>query len=313
MQQSGIDLSINAEQQNAIMHSKIDKIKLTFSTKEKPRWIHFGANDGCMLPAYFMQNLSEHDEEDFGVILAEAENFLQLDEMFVSNNNNGICLEKKNNSSIEKRIVNTVVEALKADITQFPNDWERLIQIFRNPSLQVVSLSLGEHLYTIVTSKNELLPCYEKDCTWGPSKAHTALGKITALCYERFLAGEYPLALVNFDDCTRNGSRLNEAIVGIAREWEDRCLVTSGFSEWLNEPELIAYPWTKIITTSNILSSKNIDEAISDVLKGVNNNNKPPLLILDESFKVYMEDDFPNGRLALEKTRVFFTSREEML
>lgn len=312
MQQSGMDLSLHAKQQHTILHSKIDKDKLTFSTIEKPRWIHFGANDGCMLPAYFMQNLVENDGECFGIILAEPIHYANIEEIFIPYDNIGLCLTKKNNKPFEKRIINTVVESLKADHTLYPQDWERLVHIFRNPSLQVVSLSIYSNAYIIYNSANKLISCYDKDCRGGPAEAQTELGKITALCYERFLAGEYPLALVSFDDCSRNGSKLNEAVVRIAREWEERGKAASGFSGWLNEPEIIAFPWTKIVKADNCMSAENIIESFADEFLE-RGKKMPPLFILDESFKVYIEDDFPNGRFALEKTGVVFASRDEIL
>jgi fructuronate reductase len=315
MQPSKKNLSLNAKLQSSdFLHPEFEKNKLIFSTKDSPGWVHFGANDGCMLPAYILQNLLENSEVNFGIILAEAKYYSNIDNIFLPYNNNGICFAKKNKTSIEKKVVSTIVESLKADSSLYPSDWERLVHVFRNPSLQIVSFSLGDNPYAICSTGSTLFPCYEEDCECGPENAHTELGKITALCYERFLAGEYPLALMSFDDCSKNGSRLNEAIVRIAREWEERGIVFSGFSGWLNEPEIIAFPWTKIINTKDtIVSLKYAADTLSDDFLELINKNTPPMLFLDETFRLYMEDDFPNGRLSLEKSGVVFLSRDEIL
>jgi len=315
MQPSKKNLSLNAKLQSSdFLHPEFEKNKLIFSTKDSPGWVHFGANDGCMLPAYILQNLLENSEVNFGIILAEAKYYSNIDNIFLPYNNNGICFAKKNKTSIEKKVVSTIVESLKADSSLYPSDWERLVHVFRNPSLQIVSFSLGDNPYTICSTGSKLFSCYEEDCECGPENAHTELGKITALCYERYLAGEYPLALMSFDDCSKNGSRLNEAIVRIAREWEERGIVFSGFSGWLNEPEVIAFPWTKIINTKDtIVSLKYAADTLSDDFLELINKNTPPMLFLDETFRLYMEDDFPNGRLSLEKSGVVFLSRDEIL
>ncbi|HPX25916.1 MAG TPA: hypothetical protein PLG87_03850 [Treponemataceae bacterium] len=315
MQPSKKNLSLNAKLQSSdFLHPEFEKNKLIFSTKDSPGWVHFGANDGCMLPAYILQNLLENSEVNFGIILAEAKYYSNIDNIFLPYNNNGICFAKKNKTSIEKKVVSTIVESLKADSSLYPSDWERLVHVFRNPSLQIVSFSLGDNPYTICSTGSKLFSCYEEDCECGPENAHTELGKITALCYERYLAGEYPLALMSFDDCSKNGSRLNEAIVRIAREWEERGIVFSGFSGWLNEPEIIAFPWTKIINTKDtIVSLKYAADTLSDDFLELINKNTPPMLFLDETFRLYMEDDFPNGRLSLEKSGVVFLSRDEIL
>lgn len=315
MQPSKKNLSLNAKLQSSdFLHQEFEKNKLIFSTKDSPGWVHFGANDGCMLPAFILQNLLENSEVNFGIILAEAKYYSNIDNIFLPYNNNGICFARKNKSSIEKKVVSTIVESLKADSILYPSDWERLVHVFRNPSLQIVSFSLGDKPYTICSTGSKLFSCYEEDCESGPENAQTELGKITALCYERFLAGEYPLALMSFDDCSKNGSRLNEAIVRIAREWEERGIVFSGFSGWLNEPEIIAFPWTKIINTKDtIVSLKYAADTLSDDFLELINENTPPMLFLDENFRLYMEDDFPNGRLSLEKSGVVFVSRDEIL
>lgn len=315
MMPSKNNLSFSEQLQNTdFLHPEFEKEKLIFSTSGTPGWIHFGANDGCMLPAFLIQNLIEKNETNCGLLLAEARHFSFIDNIIEKLDNNGICLTKKTDSHIEKKVISTVVESLKADISLFPKDWDRLVHVFRNPSLQIVSFSLGSNSYSIYGTGNKLISCYEKDCGNEPDKAHTELGKITALCYERFLAGEYPLAMVSFDDCPKNGSRLNEAVVRIAREWEERGKVFTGFSGWLNEPEIIAFPWTKIKKTNDdeLCRSALIDALPEDVIK-ILENNKPPLLIRDENLKIYIEDDFPNGRLPMEKAGVVFSSRDEIV
>lgn len=293
------------------LRTDFDKQKLILATKESPRWLHIGANNTCLLPALVLQNLIEHNEAFCGLILAECSHYSVFEKQFNPNKDNGIVLKKEQESYKEKKIIATIVETLKADLCLFPADWKRLVQIFRNQSLQIVSFSLGVKMYDFCTPGGRLLSCYEKDCENGPDNVQTDLGKITALCLERFLAGEYPLSLVSFDDCQKNGSRLNEVIVRISREWEERGSVVKGFSSWLNEPEIISFPWTSISNKADkkspVLHSTEHedDETLKQLQK-----NKSPLFILHEDSSVFIEDDFPNGRLPLEKSGVVLTSRD---
>ena len=42
---------------------------------------------------------------------------------------------------------------------------------------------------------------------------------VTAMLYERYKAGKYPLALVSMDNCAQNGSKLYQSVLTMAQEW----------------------------------------------------------------------------------------------
>ncbi|MDQ9832315.1 mannitol dehydrogenase family protein, partial [Acinetobacter soli] len=71
-------------------------------------------------------------------------------------------------------------ESLKAD-KQFGEDWARLVEIFQAPSLQMVTFTITEKGYSF----------NEADLARGLD-AVFAMGKLTALLYERFKAGKLP-------------------------------------------------------------------------------------------------------------------------
>ncbi len=305
-------LNIVKEMQSTdFLQSGFDKTKVILKTKEQPSWLHFGANNGCMLPSLLLQKLIEKGEANTGLILAETKHFSNFNHAFQPFHNNGICIKKTESSGIEASVISTITEILHADLFLYSSDWNRLVQIMTNPSLQIMSFSLGKDAYIIYNKQTGLLPAYEKDCKNGPLKAQTDLGKITALCLERYKAGEYPLALVSFDFFEKNGSFLNEALVRIAREWEQRGFVQSGFSNWLNEPEIITFPWT--IITKNDGSATFYSDAnceFSKISSVEEHGSIPPFLCIDTTFSLLIEDDFPNGRLPLEDVGVMFYSRD---
>ena len=51
-------------------------------------------------------------------------------------------------------------------------------------------------------------------------KPRGAMAVLTAMLYERYQAGKYPLALVSMDNCSQNGARLRQSVLTMAEEWK---------------------------------------------------------------------------------------------
>ena len=52
---------------------------------------------------------------------------------------------------------------------------------------------------------------------------------VTALLYERFQAGQYPLAVVSMDNCSHNGEKLMSAVLTMAESWKQKGFVSQSF------------------------------------------------------------------------------------
>ena len=72
-------------------------------------------------------------EYDRGVIVAEGFDYEIIDKVYAPYDSMRLLVLLKSDGSIEKRVVSSVTESLKAD-PQFGSDWARLVEIFRNPS-----------------------------------------------------------------------------------------------------------------------------------------------------------------------------------
>ena len=72
-------------------------------------------------------------EYDRGVIVAEGFDYEIIDKVYAPYDSMSLLVLLKSDGSIEKRVVSSVTESLKAD-PQFGSDWARLVEIFRNPS-----------------------------------------------------------------------------------------------------------------------------------------------------------------------------------
>ena len=85
-----------------------------------------------------------------------------------------------------------------------------------------------------VNGKGELLPDVEADFVSGPEAPKSYIGKVAALLYARYQAGEKPVAMVSMDNCSHNGDKLYAAINTFAEKWEENKLTDAGFRAYVN-------------------------------------------------------------------------------
>ena len=174
-------------------------------TAKEPTWVHFGGgNIFRAFPAAILNDALNTGKYDRGVIVAETFDFEVIDKAYAPYNNLSLCVNLCSDGSIEKKVIASVTEALKAD-PQF-EDWNRLVEIFKNPSLQMISFTITEKGYTF----------NEADLARG-LKPVFAMGKVTALLYERFKAGELPLTVQSMDNCSHNGDKVKAGVMANAQ------------------------------------------------------------------------------------------------
>ena len=164
------------------------------NTKENPTWIHFGAgNIFRSFPALLQQKLLEQGKEHTGIIVAEGYDYEIIDKMNKPHDNLSLLVTLKADGQIEKTVVASVVEALKAD-SQNEKDFERLKEIFKADSLQMVSFTITEKGYSINDKNGNLITDVEEDFISGPNYPKSYIGKISALC----------LSLIHISEPTRH-------------------------------------------------------------------------------------------------------------
>ena len=286
------------------------------ATRAAPTWIHFGAgNIFRAFPAAVQQELLNAGNEGRGIIVAEGYDYEIIDALFSPHDNLSLLVTLKSDGTIEKTVIASVVEALKVD-SENTTDFMRLKDIFCAPSLQMVSFTITEKGYSLVRGNGELLPDVAKDLEDGPARPESYIGKLVALCYERYLAGELPLALVSMDNCSHNGTKLHDAVLTFAVKWEQNALVERGFANYMENPAKISFPWSMIdkITprpddsVKAMLSNAGFEDV--DGMMTAKNTFIAPFVNAEETQWLVIEDHFPNGRPRLEEVGVIFTSRE---
>lgn len=284
---------------------KYDREAVKKATAEAPTWIHFGA--GNIFRAYqasILEDALNAGKYDKGVIVAEGYDFEIIDRAYQPYDNLSLSVVMYSTGDIEKKVIGCMTESLKAD-SSFPEDWERLKEIFRNPSLQMVSFSITEKGYG-----------FTPDDLRRGLDAKLMMGKITALLYERYLAGEAPITLSSMDNCSHNGDAVKNAVYAYTDAWVASSVTPPEFMEYIKRGTKVSYPWSMIdkITPRPDAKVRELLEADgfedTGVIETAKHSFTAPFVNAEEVGYLVIEDDFKNGRPPLELGGAIFTDRE---
>ena len=124
-----------------------DREKVTANTKANPSWIHFGAgNIFRAFQANAVEKLLEDGTMDTGLIVAEGYDYEIIEKYNRPCDNLSILATLKADGTVEKTVIGSIVEACILD-EENKAEIERLREIFRAPSLQMVSFTITEKGY----------------------------------------------------------------------------------------------------------------------------------------------------------------------
>ena len=283
---------------------KFDIKALREKTAKEPTWVHFGGgNIFRAFPAAILNDALNKGKYDRGVIVAETFDFEVIDKAYAPYGNLSLCVNLCSDGSIEKKVIASVTEALKAD-PQF-NDWNRLVEIFKNPSLQMISFTITEKGYSF----------NEADLARG-LKPVFALGKVTALLFERWLAGAYPLTIQSMDNCSHNGDKVKAGVFAYAERWAKDGLVPQAFVDYLKNEKTITFPWSMIdkITprphekVKELLAADGFED--NNYIETEKHTFTAPFVNAEEVQYLVIEDNYTNGRPPLDLGGALYTTRE---
>ena len=279
------------------------------------KYVH---NDTCypalLVIGQFLDALNS-GKYDRGVIVAESFDYEIIDKAYQPYDNLSLLVCLKSTGDIEKKVIASVTESLKADYS-FGADWARLVEIFQAPSLQMISFTITEKGYALYRPDGSLMPVVQADIDEGPAHARHAMSMVAALLFERFQAGAAPLAVVSMDNCSHNGEKLQSSVMTVAKAWAEKGYVGQDFIAYLEDESKIAFPWSmidKITPRPHKIVEESLEkdgiEGMTPIVTSKNtfiaafvNAERPQYLVV--------EDKFPNGRPALEKAGVYMTDRE---
>ena len=283
---------------------KYDIQKVREKTAKEPTWVHFGGgNIFRAFPAAILNDALNTGRYDRGVIVAETFDFEVVDKAYAPYDNLSLLVSLQSTGTIEKKVIASVTEALKAD-PQFA-DWNRLVEIFRNPSLQMISFTITEKGYTF----------NEADLVRG-MKPMFAMGKVCALLYERWQAGQLPLTVQSMDNCSHNGDKVKAGVFAYAERWAQDGLVPAAFLDYLKDESKITFPWSMIdkITprphqkVKEMLAADGFDD--NDYIETEKHTFTAPFVNAEEVQYLVVEDNYTNGRPPLDLGGALYTTRE---
>ena len=137
---------------------KFDIEAVKAKTHAEPTWVHFGAgNIFRAFPAAVLNDALNSGKYDRGVIVAESFDYEIIDKAYQPYDNLSLLVCLKSTGEIEKKVIASVTESLKADYS-FGADWARLVEIFQNPSLQMISFTITEKGYGVAPADSGARP-----------------------------------------------------------------------------------------------------------------------------------------------------------
>ena len=283
---------------------KFDINLIRRKTHDEPTWVHFGGgNIFRAFPASILNDALNTGKYDRGVIVAETFDFEVIDKAYTPYDNLSLAVSLQSSGNIEKKVIASVTEALKADYGL--EDWERLKEIFRKPSLQMISFTITEKGYGVPPADLErgLSPVF-------------AMGKVTLLLLERYFAGALPLTVQSMDNCSHNGDKVKAGVFAYAERWVKDSLAPEGFLDYLKDPLKVTFPWSMIdkITPRPHEKVKEMLEADgfedNGYIETAKHTFTAPFVNAEEVQYLVIEDNYTNGRPPLDLGGALYTSRE---
>ena len=298
----------------AIECPRFDVATMRINTIDLPTWVHFGGGNlyRCF-HAKIAQDLLNNGDSQSGIVVADLFN-QKLINQYSNNDNRTLTVVLEADGTMKKELLASTAEAYFLNQSKTPAV-KRMIEIFQNPNLQIITATITEKGYTVKKSDGSLTSQAKSDIEIGANfeLLQTTMGKIAYFLYKRYKAGNYPLALVSTDNFSLNGQRFKDSILLIAAGWLRNGYVEREFIDYLEDEQRITFPFS-MIDRITPLPSPQIAEMLE--LSGIQGMSFPtgssfaPFVNTEETHYLVIEDAFPNGRPPLEKAGVYMTDRE---
>ena len=265
---------------------KFDIQALREKTAKEPTWVHFGGgNIFRAFPAAILNDALNTGKYDRGVIVAETFDFEVIDKAYAPYNNLSLLVSLQSTGTIEKKVIASVTEALKAD-----------------PQFSFTITEKG-YSYNDADLARGLKPVF-------------AMGKVCALLLERFNAGKLPLTVQSMDNCSHNGDKVKAGVFAYAEKWVADGLVPADFLAYLKDETKITFPWSMIdkITprphekVKEMLAKDGFDD--NNYIETEKHTFTAPFVNAEEVQYLVIEDNYTNGRPPLDLGGALYTTRE---
>ena len=192
---------------------------------------------------------------------------------------------------IEARVTGSMVDFL------VPGDGPSIVARLADPAIRIVSMTITEGGYFIDAGSGRFNPDHPDIVADGrnPDAPKTVFGLIVAGLKLRKANGIPPFTIMCCDNIPHNGHVTADAVVGLAR------LSDPGFADWIREN--VAFPNAMVDRITPATTDR--ERAIARDQFGVEDGWP----VFCEEFRQWvLEDNFPQGRPALEKVGVQFVT-----
>ena len=286
-----------------------DPAVIAENTKKNPQWLHFGpGNIFRIFPAALCQKLIEDGKMDTGIVCCEGYDDEVITKCFRPYDNLTIGVTLNADGNLDKEVIGSMADSLT-----MLYDSEKIAEIFKQPSLQMVSFTITEKGYSLRNANHELFPAVVEDMANGPAACKSFMAQLASMCLGRKAACGAPLALVSMDNCSHNGEKLQMAVMEIAKAWLDNGKITAEDYAYLEKD--VAFPWSMIdkITPRPhpVVEKQLIEDGLEEISPFVTTKHTytAPFVNAEKPQYLVIEDMFPNGRPPLEDAGVIITSR----
>lgn len=229
-------------------------------TKTNPEWVHFGGGNlyRCF-HAKVAQDLINAGELNTGIVVVETFGEDLIKNYYHRFDLRSLTVTMKADGSFDKELIASTAEALYFHPSN-EQDVQRLINIFKNENLKLVTLTITEKGYAVKDSNGKLLNQVIQDIQAGPdfNKLQNTMAKLTYLLVERYQAGALPIAVVSTDNFSHNGDQLKSSVLEIAKGWLKQGYVNDSFIEYIEKGDRVSFPLTMI---DRITPLPNVDVA----------------------------------------------------
>ena len=160
--------------------------KVSARAKEAPVWVHFGiGNIFRVFIGGIADGLLEDEILDRGITCVETFDYDVVDKIYEPYDNLGLNVILHGDGTREYKVLGALAEAVKAQSSDL-EQWNRLKEIFKAKSLQLVSFTITEKGYALQKADGSWFPFVEADINNGPDSATGAMAVLTAMLYERY-------------------------------------------------------------------------------------------------------------------------------
>lgn len=280
------------------------------------QWLHFGGgNLYRAFHAEVAQTLIDQQALSKGIVVCETFDEQVIDQVYAPYENDILEVIMHEGGRLEKKLLQSTAASYYCHPSRTAS-YEHIRKVFREPSLQLVTVTITEKGYGLKDSQGNFLPVVQADLAAGPHQVNHTMSILASFLWDRFQSGDLPIAMVSTDNFSQNGLRFQAAIVTIAKEWQKLGHVSEAFVRYLENNAQVTFPWSMIDRITPNPSTAVAEELAAagiqqlPVIRTDKGTTIAPFANTEATHYLVIEDDFPNGRPNLDKAGVILTSRE---